>query len=369
MTRAVALHARHLLLALRAGDAYRVSRALAVEAAYYAMAGGRQRRRRDQVLHTAQALADRLQHPHALGLTRLVSGMAAFNEGHWSAARQRLEQAEVTLREQCTGVVWERATARLMTCVALFFLGEVRELCQRLPRLLEAAEARGDRYEATDLRMRINHIGCLAADAPAQAREQVAQAMGRGLSEAYSLQHWWSLMAQVEIALYEGQGPMAWHLLAAQWPALRRSGLLRAQYLLLESLHHRACAALAVAAAPGCAGATRRRLLRIARRAARRMEREQMPWGDALARLVRAGVAATVGRAAEAEALLTAAEAGFVAADMALYAAAARHRRGGLLRGARGQDMIAAAETWMAAQHIRHPSRMVDMLAPGAWPP
>jgi eukaryotic-like serine/threonine-protein kinase len=366
--RAAALQARHLLLALRAGDTYRVCRALAVEAGYAAMAGGRQRRRRDRVLRTAWALANHLQHPNAQGLLTWVGGMAAFHEGRWQAARQQLEQADVILRERCTEVVWARATARLMVCVGLFFLGEVHELCQRLSQLLEAADVRGDRYAAIDLRMRIAHIGYLAADAPEQARQHVAQAIQCRPPDAHAWQHWWSLIAQLEIALYAGEGPAAWGLLTAQWASLRRSGLLRVQYILIESLYHRACAAVAVAAEQGCPRAVHRELLQLATHAAQRLEREQMPWGQALAQLVRASVAATEGDVEQAMTRLITAEIGFAAADMALHAATARRLRGQLTGGDEGRALVHTADTWMTAQHIRNANCLTAMLAPGAWP-
>jgi hypothetical protein len=364
---AAAFQARHLLLALRAGDPYRVSRALAVEAGYYAMAGGHQRHRRDQVLQVAMALADRLQHPHAQGLTTLVRGMAAFLEGHWPAARQWLERADTMLRERCIGVAWECATARLMGCVALFFMGEVQTLCQRLPQLLEAAEARGDRYEATDLRLRIAHVQCLADDTPDQARQHVAQALQQWPSDAYYLQHWWSLIARVEIALYAGQGREAYELITRQWPAVRRAQLLRVQYIRIESWYHRAQGALAVAAEPDIAIADRTALAHAAERDARRIAREGTPWGTPLAHLIRAGAAAARGQVDEAVAWLSAAEAGLEAAGMLLYGAAARRRRGQLLDGDHGHALIATADAWITRQQIAHPSRMTAMLAPGPW--
>jgi eukaryotic-like serine/threonine-protein kinase len=93
-----------------------------------------------------------------------------------------------------------------------------------------------------------------------------------------------------------------------------------------------------------------------------------MPWGNPLAQLIHAGVACLRGRAADAVALLRIAEAGFESADMSLYAAAARRRRGELVSGEKGRALIAAADAWMAGQQIRNPERMAAMLAPGKRP-
>ena len=61
---------RHLHLALDAGEPYRVARALAIEAAYSGARGlgYRQRARRNSIEDSMTALAERVNHPHAIGL-------------------------------------------------------------------------------------------------------------------------------------------------------------------------------------------------------------------------------------------------------------------------------------------------------------
>jgi eukaryotic-like serine/threonine-protein kinase len=65
---------------------------------------------------------------------------------------------------------------------------------------------------------------------------------------------------------------------------------------------------------------------------------------------------------------LSAAQAGFEATDMALYAAATRRRWGQLIGGAEGRILVEAANAWMARQKIQNPERMAAMLASGGWP-
>jgi hypothetical protein len=50
---------------------------------------------------------------------------------------------------------------------------------------------------------------------------------------------------------------------------------------------------------------------------------------------------------------------------MALYAAAARYRRGKLLGGDAGRALEDAARSWMAGQGVVNPARMVALHAPG----
>ncbi|HTP32062.1 MAG TPA: protein kinase [Candidatus Acidoferrales bacterium] len=363
--RAADFQARHLLLALRAGDPYRVSRALAVEAGYHALSGGRQRLHTQSLLETNRALAQRIQQqqPHALGLATMVEGMAAFLEGRWSDARELHEQAETVLRERCVGVAWELATVHLMSSVALFFLGEFESLTRRLPVLLKQAEARGDLYEATDLKIRISHANWLAVDQPDAARREVKDAISRWPAGEFYVQHWWALIANVEIALYSGENEAAWGLVLEQWPLLSRSFLLRVQYIRIESLYHRAAAALAVAAdTPGSPRANV--LLKQAQKDARRILRERMPWSDPLGHVLHAGVVSMRGDRNRAIELVHLAESGFDRAHMRLFAAAARRRRGELLGGGPGRELAESADAWMANQKIRNSARMAAMLVP-----
>jgi hypothetical protein len=259
------------------------------------------------------------------------------------------------------------ATAHMMGSVSLFLMGDLNELRRRLPQILKEAEARGDLYEITDLRTRLSHTLHLAADEPASAHRELDAVLDQWRRKEFDLQHWWALIGRIEIDLYSGQPDVAWTRVKEQWPALRWSFLMRVQYVCLESLHHRARAGLALACDRTVAEAQRRKLLRVASRDTARMKRRRMPWGDALANLTQAGIAAAQGNRDDAMALLKAAEAGFEAADMALYAAAARRRRGQLTRGKEGQSLVDAADLWMAGQNIRNPERMAAMLAPGGW--
>jgi predicted lipid-binding transport protein (Tim44 family) len=55
------------------------------------------------------------------------------------------------------------------------------------------------------------------------------------------------------------------------------------------------------------------------------------------------------------------------AAEMALYAAAARYQLGTLLGGENGAALAAAAAQAMRAQDIRMPARFASTLVPGRW--
>jgi hypothetical protein len=359
--RAADFQARYLLLALRAGEPYRVARALAWEVAHLANYGGRASRRTARLLGAAEALAQRLNHPHALGLVALAHGITAYMEGRWRSGLEMSDRAEAIFRQGCTGVAWELDTAHSFSLWSLFFLGEVAEITRRLPALLQEARERGDLYAATNLGTFVGHLTWLAADDPEGAERDLGEVMERWSRQGFHVQHLTGLMGQLQIDLYRGAGTAAWERITAAWPALAGSLFLRVQVVRIFMWNLRARSALAAAAT----AARPERLRRAALRDARRIERERMAWARPLAQLLRAGVAVGRGDREGALTLLGAAEAGFRAADMSLFAAAAGHRYGQLLGGDGGRARVDEAVHRMKALGIRNPDRMTALYSPG----
>jgi hypothetical protein len=364
--------ARHLLLALKAGEPYRIALGLGLEAGHRAIPGGRSRREAEQIWRMATALAERIGHPHALGLTTMMAGAASWLVGSWEKTRESSEQAERILRGRCKGVAWELDSARVFSLAALVWLGRWREHADHLQPLLKEAQDRGDLYAQTSLYLLgYSYIHALRADDPDLSVHELDRTLGRWSQVGFHLQHFWALFGKVETALYRGEGRLALGLLEGRWNDLARSLLLRIQTIRLFAWHLRARCTLA--AISGGETGTRApqagaRLLRKAQRYGRRIARERMPWSDPLGRLVDAGVLANQGRFGDALAYLAAAESGLEAADMALYAAAARWRRGQLIGGDEGRHLVESAESRMSDQGIRNPRRITDMYAAG-FPP
>src|SRR5207249_917962 len=140
--RAADFLARHLQLALRAGEPYRVARGFALQAGFTAIQGRTGRRRAAQLLAVARPLAERIQSQHALALCELAATVAAFYEGRWEHARGFAERAEQMLLE-CGGVPWELNTAQLYQMFACYFLGDVPELARLSRTFLSSARERG----------------------------------------------------------------------------------------------------------------------------------------------------------------------------------------------------------------------------------
>ena len=86
-----------------------------------------------------------------------------------------------------------------------------------------------------------------------------------------------------------------------------------------------------------------------------------------MALLIRAAVAAIYGQKELAIELLKKSEEKCIATDMYLFATATNYRRGQLIGGREGRDLMQTASNWMKDQHIKCPKKMFDMVAPGIW--
>jgi hypothetical protein len=359
---------RHLLLALRAGEPYRVARALANEAPYSALGGLANRKRTANLNGRAMALANRVHDPRALGIAYLGAGISAYMEGRWKVSWELAEKCERIFRERCTGTAWELDTTHIYSLRALFFLGELNELSHRVPALLKEAGERGDLFAEMSFRIRQSYLLSLMADEPARAREELDHAAAQWSHEGFQLQHYFHLVGEAEISLYVGAATDALTRLLKRWRALERSLLLRTvQLFRIESRHLRARSAVTAAAGAQTVGSTRQGLLRSALHDARRIQRERTPWGSPLADLIRAGAASIQGLPQEAGRLLLSAESALEKNDMKLYSSAARRARGLLIGAKEGRQLVESADEWMDGQAVRNADRMMFMLVPGAW--
>jgi eukaryotic-like serine/threonine-protein kinase len=355
----------HLLLALKAGEPYRVARAVANEAGYSGTLGPRRARRTAALVAKATELAERVGHPQAIGISQVAVGITALAEGRWKRAWELAERAQTILRERCTGAVWELDTTQHYSLRALFYLGHVAELCTRLPALLREAKERDDLFAETSLRTRHSYVFWLAADQPDNARAEIQDAIARWSSRAFYMQHYYALVAEADTALYRGQSGGALQLLRERKSALQRSRLLRVHHLRIEWLH--LLARSLVASAAEMAGPQSLPLLQEAETTARRIERERVSWGDALAALVRAGIASIRGNREEAASRLAFCASHTAMTDMGLYAAAGRLRLGSILGGEKGKALAASSDAWMRNQKILNPAGFASMLVPGKW--
>jgi serine/threonine protein kinase len=357
--RAADFQARHLLLALSAGEPYRVARALAVEAGFAATAGGKNRARAEAVGKAAREIALEMQdeHPHALGLSMTISGMTGYLMGEWASALRDCDAAERILLERCTGVLWELTQARRFALSALTFMGNLAELSKRSPKLLTEARERGQLYAETDLRSRLMTFMWLAQGQPELAEQNAEEALQRWSQQGFHLQHYNRVLALAQCSMYRGDARAALTRLDETWPLLENSMLMRIQALRVEIWHARGRAMLA-ALRKGRSAADVQRI-------AHRIAGERMAWTRPLAAILMAGVHRHRGQLDAARFDLERAAAGFDAVDMQLYAAVARMRLGALIGGDQGVEVRAKAQRFFDAQGIVDPDAFTRLLAAG----
>jgi tetratricopeptide (TPR) repeat protein len=359
MISALDFSARHLLMALDAGEPYRVSRAMAIESVARGTSPA-DRAMSERLSSQSRALATSVGNPHAIAVSVLADGINATTSGQWKKALTSSERALAILRDQCVGLTWESNMAQNLVIWALMYLGELGEVSRQVPALLADARSRGNLYLATELCTRSNYAW-LAVDDPDEGERQTIESIARWSHKGFHRQHYSAMLARVQTALYRGDAEAGWRLLAEQDSVFRRSWLTRAQVIRVESLYLRARCALALSAT----GTPSARFLSVARYSARRIARERMPWSDPIGLLLRAGIAHIERATPLALSHLHDAADRFERADMKLDVAVARRRIGELQDDERGRTLAREADAWMAGQNIRNPARMTRMLAPG----
>jgi eukaryotic-like serine/threonine-protein kinase len=359
---------QHLLLALKAGEPYRLSRALAYECGISSLKGQRNRKRTAKISEMALSLAKRINNPELLAMVNLTSAYSAFMEGRWQDAWELFCVGEKITREQCHGLHQGFASRGIDSAVsyalrALFYMGDINRLLQRLPELLEDAKYKGNLFVSANLKASSLYKQRLVEDEPDKAHQELIQGHDLSTKRPFHRYNFVKFLAQGDIDLYSEAANRAWEEINRQWPVLERSHIFNCRMALEEALQLQARAALAMAREVTDPAS----YLTVAEKNANRIRQERSSYGDGWAELILAGVAATRGRVEPAIDYLNSSEKKFEEADMGLYLAAARRRRGELMGGDEGRALIKASDDWMSNQQIKNPARMADMLAPGRW--
>jgi serine/threonine protein kinase len=353
--------ARHLLLALDAGEPFRVARALAMEVAHRAVPGRRVEAQVKKLLQIACSVAETLQDPYPSALTASASAAFSWSNGRWKHSLERADEAQRIYTERCASPSWETVTAQIFSMGALIRMGELNEHRRRMPALMRTAHDRGNRYALVSLPLlSYAHVTTLADDEPQQAAETIRHLIDAWSTSRYDLQRFWATYARAEICLYAGDGAGAWREIEANARNVRDSFLLRVQSLRISWLDLSARSALAAVRSG------RTELLRVARRLAARLDREDVQWARGLAALVRASLLIHGRQTAQAATLLARAEGDFIEADMKLHAASALWARHHLIGDSTGTG--STLDRVLADEGVRCPWRMASTLAPGPWP-
>jgi|CZKU01.1.fsa_nt_gi serine/threonine protein kinase/tetratricopeptide (TPR) repeat protein len=357
---AASMQALHLILALRSGDRFQVLRAAAIQATTSASAGALPGRQERELMAIVQRLADASEDSEGRAFLLGTLGVSMFLRGRW---RQALEKQDVAYAQHPNNRAGWHANGQLFAIWSLTWLGRLEQFRERQARLLVDAEHRGDLYTTVNLRIGYSNLAWLAIDEPATARRHVREAMSVWSHRGFHLQHYRAILADLNIDLYLGEGAAAYERIAREWGALKKSYLLRVQYVRADARFARARAAIA----SSDESPQRQARLAEAARLAETLAAERMRWTRPLATMILAGVESVENRPDNATKLLQVALEEAEAAEMAMHAAAIRHQLGLLLGGDSGLELTGRGERAMTSQGIRVPARFASMLAPGRW--
>jgi len=362
--RAAAFQSRMLRLALDAGDPYRASLALSLEAGLVAARGAHLAPRVAGILTQARAHAATCGEPHAHGIVAAAAGISAYLQGRFAEGLAASEEAERILCT-CTGVTWERDTVAAQTSWAQIYLGRFAALAARLPEVIREAEERDDRYLATALRTGTLVWIPLVRGDTAGARLALDEGIRRWSERGFLHQHWDDLLARAELDLHAGDAEGALARMRHGWRSLKSAYVLEIQICREEALFVRGRAALRRAQQLGAATSDGRGMLRLVAADAARLHRERVPYIAALGDLLSAGLAAARTDLSTAAALLRRALSALDGSGLSLHAAVARLRLADLLGGSEGDTLRAAALSYAARERVTAISAITDHLAPG----
>ncbi len=351
---------RHLLLALQAGEPRRVARALAMESLYAATAGDAQAETARGHLQRARALADACDDPHSAALSEIAAAGAAVYRGRFDAALAPLAEAEARLRAHGRDAAWELSMVSTFRVMSHWYRGDMPRMLTALDAALADARAREDVHTAIMLRVAYAPLADLVRGRLAHAREELA-ACRRELPDhlRHSTYRYVELLTRARLCRYAKDAPGA---LAAFRGATGRWGLallLQRAPMLTFYEHDRGISAVAAATEAGPLG--RRRAVAIAHRSVAALTGQGTAWAMAMARPIRAGLAALEGDASAAAQQLQRAREDFTAVGMRTYASAVAYRAAEL---SGDPAALAVAERELAAQGIVEPHRMVEIFVP-----
>lgn len=346
-----------LLHALRAGEPYRVARAMAIEAVHESsVAGPRGKQYANLLLRRAGEIAETIDSPHASGLVTLAQGMIAILSGNSQVSLEKCEEAEKYFRDHCVRLSWELDTSQIHSIYACFYRGDFVQLRSRLTAFLKDAEERGDTY--AEMSMSGNFVDLeLHAGNVEGARHALEESVRLCSRPGFELQQFTIFYGESHFHLYSRSGSTAWSVARERRKNIRNSLLGRVQYIRVMTAY--LCGRCALAAASGDA-----LLLREAEREASLILSERVSWARPFATQILAGAAVQKGDREKAKALFDSVARDFDEHGMVAYSNASRRRYGELLGGQGGTQLVQEIDAWMYAQGIKNPECAAHIFAP-----
>ncbi len=361
--RGAEFHIRHLHLALKAGDPYRIGRGLAWESILNAAEGGAGGRRRGRAQVAAgHALAKRLGNEHAEAWSLAAEGYNNWCDGKWDEALACSEKAAQGYREKCLDITWELGSVYAWCWgPVLCYSGRLDQLRQLIAQVEREFGQLGDLYTLVTLRTVVTPWLTLADGEPERARRESAEAVAKWSKKHWHLQHLFDRMADARVALYQGDGARAAALMDEGWPRYQATmqNLLQTKRMFMHGLRAQAVIMAVLQ------GARDQHALSVAASDAKRLGKEGTAWASAYATHLQAALHLARGNREAAITGYRASVTAFDALRMPLHGAAARIRLGQVAGDA---AELANGIAALSALGVKEPERYAATLIAGPAP-
>ena len=349
---AYALQARALYHALDSGEPQRIAHGLAWEASLRGGLHGPEDLGFLSLMRQAEEAASELGSTQAMAFCGLARGCTLVLAGQYRAGIDHLERADQLFAREPSSITWELTLTRVFRAAAMAWGGDYRGLTQHLERSLGDAEARGDGYASTVLRLlAANGVRYALRDDPAGLLAEVNA----------QLAHWPNHPMAAQVPRRYGDWLRAFaHLL--QGDALAAKAMfasVRAQASMLDytppalSVELDYLEGLILLAQPGDVP------YREVRKLERKLAAAERRFGPALSGMLAAARALRADR--EVLPALSRAQAACESADMRGLSAVVRWARGMAEPSPAGRHLREEAVAWLEAQGALAPERFARL--------
>lgn len=353
-------HARHLRLALRCGEPFRIARAFAAEAQLSMVISPEAKRTRaSQLLDEAEALAEQADIPFARGFVAQSRGHVALFLGQFRQSVDELDRS-IRILQHVNGASPEVSHCQAHKVIVLEYLGRVRQLAQHANTLLRDALDRTNPYVEGFARSTLAHLVLLAADRTDEAEQHLDAYDSEPIQkfQAHRLNY-----SRIRAAYYRyvGNVEQGWAFTESAYPEVNRLELMRAQWVRAELFFWRASAAVAAATR----SADPEPLLRIGNDAARQLLAFPSSYVRGYGHLTKASTASLQQQTDVATSHLRQAVTAFERHEMRAMLAASKNRLADLLGGTEAELLREECQQFFQEENILRPDRFTNMLAPG----
>jgi len=350
------LLSHHLDLAARGGAAGAYGRGLAVEAVMRSVLGTHEP---EALIRRAEELVQESGDRRSQGGLLLARAMTHVFAGAFGRALEACDRADPYFAVSGSEGVQDAILLQGLRQMALYWTGRLDELRRVYLRGADLHRSRGDRFARVHLTTQFGWLAPLLVDDLQRAQTLLAEADEVWSTGGYQTQRLTLTLARVNALLYAGQVEEAAAMVASEHRAIQRSGLLlvAAHRLRWNGLHCRVLmASIEAGGSDPRAGRDLHRRLKMKRW-------QGVVWAGGIRRVLLGRLQAASGDTEGAIATLLEAEEELGSHGLEGIRQSARWRRGHLMGGERGEELVQDAERFFSGQGCVRAARWAQWIA------